>query len=81
MSGRMVRILRAPLGQRLVDAEGVAEIHGAGEVLVGAVEPVCREQLFGAQHRERFEQLGTDLVLAALAARGGHERRPEPFPV
>jgi len=31
------------------------------------------EQFLGAQHAERLSDLGTDLVLAAVAARGGDE--------
>ena len=69
-------LVLAPLLERLVDAERVAEVDRAREVLLGAVEAVQREQLFGAQDAERFEQLGTDLVLAAVAARRRHERGP-----
>ena len=59
--------------ERLIDAERVAEVDGAREHLLGAVEAVCRAQLLGTQDAERFEQLGADLVLPAVAARGGRE--------
>ena len=38
------------------------------------------EQLLGAQHRERVEHLGAEVVLAAFAARRRHDdvRRPRP---
>ena len=63
-------LVLAPLLERLVDAERVAEVHGAREELLGAVEPVRGQQLLGAQHAERLEDLGADLVLSAVAARG-----------
>ena len=53
-----------------VDAERVAEVDGAAEHLLGAVEPMRRAQLLGAQHTERLEQLGADLVLPAVAPGG-----------
>ena len=68
-------LLLAPLLERFIDAERVAEVDGAGEVLFGAVERCAREQFLGAQHRERFEELGADFVLPTFAARRGHERR------
>ena len=82
-SGRSVRMCRTksprisclpPLLEGFLGAERVAEIHGAGEVLLGAVELVRRQQLFGAQDAERVEQLRPDLVLPAVAARRRHQR-------
>ena len=67
-------LLLAPLLEGLVHAEGIAEVHGAREVLLGAVIAVRGEQFFGAQHRKRFEQLGPDLVLATFATRRGNQR-------
>src|SRR5439155_12655104 len=64
----------SPLLERLVDAERVAEVDCAREVLFGAVESMERRELLGSQHAERFEELRTDLVLATIAARGGRER-------
>src|SRR5204862_3878336 len=61
-------LVASPFLERLVDAERVAEVDGAGEVLFGAVEAMKRRELLGAQHAERFEELGTDLVLSAVAA-------------
>jgi hypothetical protein len=71
-------LLLAPFLERLVDAERIAEIDRAGEVLVGAVEAMRRQQLLAAQHGERLEQLRADLVLPAVAARRGDERGAEP---
>ena len=65
-----------PFLDRLFDAEREAEVDRAGEVLLGAVEPVDGQQLLGAQHAERLEDLRADLVLPAVAARRGHERGP-----
>ena len=82
-SGRTVRISRtksrddllaAPLLERLLDAERVAEVDRAREVLFGAVEAMHRRELFGPQHAERLEDLRADLVLAAIAARRRRER-------
>ncbi len=73
--------LLAPLLERLLDAERVAEVDGAGEVLLRPVELVGAQQLLGSQHRQRFEQLRSDLVLTAFAARGGDERRAIPHAV
>ena len=74
-------LLVAPLLERLFDAEREAEVDRAREVLLGAVELVRRQQLLGAQHRQRLEQLGADLVLPALAARRRDERRAEALAV
>ena len=65
----------APLLERLFDAEREAEIDRAREELLGAVEAMRREQFLGAQHRERHEQLGANLVLPAFAVRRRDERR------
>ena len=68
-------LVASPLLERLVDAERVAEIDRAREVLLGAVEAVQRRELAGAQHAERLENLRADLVLAAVAARRRRQRR------
>ena len=60
-------LVLAPLLERLVDAERVAEVDGAAEHLLGAVEAVRGAQLLAAQHAKRLEQLGADLVLPAVA--------------
>jgi hypothetical protein len=70
----------APPVERFLDAERVAEVDRAREVLLGAVDPVRRVQFLGAQHAERLEDLRADLVLAAVAARRRHEHRPHPLP-
>ena len=70
-------LVLAPLLERLVDAERVAEIHGAREVLFRAVEPMERRKFLRAQHAERFENFGADLVLPAVSPCGRGERRPE----
>ena len=70
-------LVAAPLLERFLDAEREAEVDGAREVLLGAVEPVHRRELLGPQHAERLEELGADLVLAAVAARRGRERGPD----
>ena len=62
-------LVTSPFLERLFDAERVAEVDRAREVLLGRVEAMHRRELFGAQHRERIEQLRADLVLAAVAAR------------
>ena len=61
-------LLSSPPLEGLLDAEGVAEVDGAREVLLGAVQPVRGVQLLGPQHRQGVEQLGADLVLPAVAA-------------
>ena len=61
-------LVAAPLLERLFDAEREAEVDGAGEVLLRAVEAVERGELLGPQHAERLEDLRADLVLAAVAA-------------
>src|SRR5204863_5173697 len=54
------------------------EIDGAREVLLGAVEAMHPQQLFGPQHAERLADLGADLVLAAVPPGQRHQRRPHP---
>ena len=58
----------SPLLERLFDAERVAEIDRAGEVLLARIETVHRLELSRSQHRERIVQLGPDFVLPAIAA-------------
>ena len=72
-------LVLAPLLERLVDAERVAEIHGAREELLGAIDAVRGQQLLGAQHAERLEDLGADLVLSAVAARGRRQHDSQPL--
>src|SRR5262245_20445081 len=60
----------APLLERLLDAERKAEIDRPREVLLGPVETMNRGEFFGSKYAERFEQLGTDLVLAAVPSGG-----------
>ena len=67
-------LLVAPLLERFLLAERVAEVHGACEVLLGAVEAMRGEQFFGAEDAQGVKELGADLVLAAVAAGGRHER-------
>src|SRR3989442_2287994 len=68
-------LVTAPLLERFFDAERVAEIDRAREVLVRAVEPVQRRQLLRSQYAERLEDFRADFVLAAVAARRRRERR------
>ncbi len=68
-------LLPPPLLVGLVRAERVAEVDGAREVLLGAVELVHREQFLGPRRGERVEQLRPDLVLASVAARRAHDDR------
>ncbi len=72
------RLLAAPLRERLLHAEGVAELEGATEVLLDRVVAVERQELAHPQHAERVEQLRPDRVLAALAAGDGEQRRAQP---
>ena len=73
-------LLAAPTLERLLDAERVAEVDRAREILLRPVEPVRGGKLLGAEHRQRVEQLGADLVLAAIAPRRRQEHRPVAFP-
>ena len=45
-----------------------AEVERAREELLAAVQPARLQQLLGANHAERVEELGADDVLAAFAA-------------
>ena len=63
-----------PLLERLFDAEREAEVDGSREVLLGAVEAVERVELLRPQHAERLEQLGSDFILPAVAARRRRQR-------
>ena len=73
--------IAAPLFERLFDAERIAEVHRAREVLLPAVEAMHGEQFLGAQHAERLEELRADLVLAAVTARGADEHGPQSLAV
>ncbi len=73
--------LMAPLLQRLFDAERVAEVHRAREVLLGAVVAMRGQQLLGSQHGQCLEELRTDFVLSTFTARRRHERRAKPLAV
>ena len=73
--------LAPPLLERLLAAERVAEVDGAGEELLGPVEAVRGLQLLAPQHRQGVEELGADLVLPAVAAGGADERRAHPLAV
>ena len=59
----------------------IAKINRAREELFRAVEPMRRRQFLRAQHRERHEQLGANLVLPAFTVRGRHQRRAESLAV
>src|SRR2546427_4607658 len=61
------------LFRSLIEAERIAEVDRAREVLLRAVEPMQRRELLGPQHAERFENLRADFVLPAVAARRGRE--------
>jgi hypothetical protein len=67
-------LLPSPLLERFIDAEREAEVHGAREVLLGAVEAVQGLELLRPQHAERFEDFRSDLVLPAVAARRRRQR-------
>ena len=69
-------LVAAPFLERLVEAERKAEVDGAREVLLGAVEAVQRRQFLGPQDAERFEDFRADFVLAAVAARRRRQGRP-----
>ena len=64
-----------PFLDRFFDAEREPEVDRPREELLRAVEAVHGEELLGPQDAERLKQLGADLVLAAVAARRGHEHR------
>ena len=73
-------LVTSPLLERLFDAERVAEVDRSSEVLLGGIETVHGFELFGSQHRERIRELGTDLVLPAVAARRRGENRAHALP-
>src|ERR1700680_2383444 len=63
------------------DAEGLeivlgkTEVERAREELASAVDPARREQLLCARDSEFIAELGSEKVLAAVAARDGQVRR------
>lgn len=63
--------LLAPRLHRLLDGEGVAEIHGAQEALFAAVDASRAEKFTGADQGQITPKFGADFVLAAFPARGG----------
>ncbi len=67
-------LLLTPLLERLLLAERVAEVDRSREVLLRAVETVGGQQFLGAEHTQRIEELGTNLVLTAVAAGRRDER-------
>src|SRR5262245_15179532 len=71
-------LLLSPFLERLLDAEGVAELVGAREILLDAVHAVHRHELFRAQDSDRLEELGSDLVLSAVSPGRREERRAVP---
>src|SRR5262245_23561983 len=73
--------IMAPSLQRLLDAERIAKVDGAREVLLGPVESVYRQQFLSTQDGQGLPELGADLVLAAVTAGGGHEHCPHPLPM
>ena len=72
-------LLPPPLLEGFLDAERVAEVDRAGEVLLGTVESVSCQQLLCSQHRKRVEQLGAYLVLPTITTSGGDQRRANPL--
>ena len=68
-------LVPAPLLQRFFDAERIAEVDRAGEVLLGRIEAVHRLELFGSQHGECIVDLGADFILAAVAPSRRRENR------
>ena len=68
-------LLFPPLLECFVDAERVTELVSAREVLLHAVVAVHGHELFGPQDANRFEELGTDLVLPTVAACCRQKRR------
>ena len=73
--------LPPPRLERLLAAERIAEVDGAGEELLGPVEAVRGLQLLAPQHRQGVEELGADLVLAAVAAGGADQGGAHPLAV
>ena len=70
------RFLPVPLLEGLLDAERVAEVGDHPEVLLHRVEPVGGAEFLGPQDAQPVEELGSDLVLSAAAARQRQERDP-----
>jgi hypothetical protein len=66
-------LFAAPALEGLFDAERIAEVDRTREKLLGPVEAVCCEQLLSPKRGERVEELRSDLVLPAIAARRGRE--------
>src|SRR5581483_8296685 len=64
-----------PEAERFGRSLGEPEVVGAGEVLLGAVEPARGEQLLGAEDAELGAELGPEQVLSALAAGERQVRR------
>ena len=69
-------LLPTPLLERLLLAERVSEVDRSREVLLRAVETVGGQQFLSAKHTQRIEELGTDLVLTAIAAGRRDEGHP-----
>ncbi len=67
----------APDRQRLLRVLGVAEVDGAGEGLLAAVDAPRRQELLRADHAEELALLVADQVLAAVAARHREVRRAQ----
>src|SRR3954462_13627880 len=74
-------LVMTPLLARLFDAERESEVHRPREVLLRAVEPMNRQQLFGPQHPERLKDLRADLILSAVTASRRYQRRAHPAAV
>src|SRR5262245_38541098 len=68
-------LVHAPLLERCLRAEVKSEVQRAREILFGPVETVNGGEFLGAQNAQGFEELRADLVLAAIATRGGRQRR------
>ena len=62
------RILR-PVISRFVRRLRESEIVRTPEILVRAVQPSRRQQLFGSNDTERFAELVADQILSTVAAR------------
>ena len=71
-------LVAVPPREGLVTAEREAEVHGAREVLLGAVDAVRGVEFLGAQHGQGLEDLRANLVLAPVAAGRGDQRGPHP---
>ena len=73
-------LLAPPPLERLVPAEGIAEIDRPGEVLFGSIQSVSGQELLGSQNSERVEQLRPDLVLATVTPSCRDQRCPVSLP-